>query len=161
MSKSQKCYCAFCKHERRFYDKKHITFVNVLLSLLASVLLMYTLWQQVDARVVIIFVTGICLAEIFVLFRWRLSLPCPHCGFDPVMYKRSPQQCAEKVKIVLDKKKDTAQFYLHAKNPFQNLKPVRKTVMYQAAPRDTHDLLGQAQGEVSLPKKESTRAIQG
>lgn len=160
MGKSQSCYCAFCKHERKIYEKKHISFVNVLLSVLVAFLLMYVFWQELDARVVILFVASICLSEIFILLRWRLSMPCPYCGFDPVLYKRSATECARKVQQFLEMKKSSPATYLHAKNPFQHLKPVlKKRSLYELANSMTSEALPESVTTLKLQENKPTKSI--
>ena len=52
------------------------------------------------------FAFGLGFAEIFILVRWRLSIPCPHCGFDPVVYKKKPEVAAAQVKAFLDQRRE-------------------------------------------------------
>lgn len=110
--KAHNCYCAFCKSPRRISRKKNISFMNVIAAGLASMVLMLALWQQFDPRVIIVFVVCLAVAEVFVKLRWRLSLVCRQCGFDPVLYKRQPDMAAQKVKMQLDLRKQGAQYLL-------------------------------------------------
>lgn len=86
--------------------------MNVIAAGLASMVLMLALWQQFDPRVIIVFVVCLAVAEVFVKLRWRLSLVCRQCGFDPVLYKRQPDMAAQKVKMQLDLRKQGAQYLL-------------------------------------------------
>ena len=115
-SPSQKCFCAFCKHERRYYSRKHIGWTNVALSFLASVLLMFGFWQSFDPRVLVIFVASLMFSEAFVQIRWKLSMTCPYCGFDPVMYVKDPEKVCKKVKQVIDQRNEGA-LILSKKDP--------------------------------------------
>jgi hypothetical protein len=51
-----------------------------------------------DPRGVAIGLVFIFGAEIFVVLRHRLSLNCPKCGFDPVTYRRQPEEAARRVR---------------------------------------------------------------
>ncbi len=121
---SEKIFCAFCKIPRNVYTKKHITWTNVALSILASMLFMNVLWQKFNPKVSIIFVIFIAVSEAFIQIRWRLSVNCQHCGFDPVLYLKDPSKAARNVKLVLDKRKGSADYLLSEKNPFKNLEPI-------------------------------------
>lgn len=98
--------CAFCGSARRVNRKRSMGFFDIALAMLSSFLLMAILFRDLDARVFILFVFCLAAGEIFVQVRWRVSLMCPHCGFDPVLYNRSPQVAAEKVKLHLEKRRN-------------------------------------------------------
>ncbi len=117
-------FCAFCKLPRKVYRKKHITSTNVLLTFLLSVLLMYGFWHGPDGRVTMLFSVFIIAAEVFVYFRWRLSLTCPHCGFDPILYKTDRERVVLKVRMRLLELQQSGKHLLRQNNPFLNL-PVR------------------------------------
>lgn len=67
---------------------------------------MFVIWGQFDPRVVFIWVFFLAIAETFLQLRWRLTMACRHCGFDPVVYVKDPQLAAAKVKIHLDRRKE-------------------------------------------------------
>lgn len=95
---SNKCFCAFCRSERTVYRKRHLSSFDALLSLVTASLLSFIVWQDFDPRLVIFFVLALVIAELFVVFRWRMSIACPKCGFDPVLYKKSPELAVSRVK---------------------------------------------------------------
>lgn len=68
------------------------------MALVASVLLSFIVWQDLDPRLAIFFSLGLGLAELFIVLRWRLSIVCTKCGFDPIVYRKSPKLAAERVK---------------------------------------------------------------
>ena len=72
--------------------------VVVVLALLASALLSVIVWQDLDPRLVVFFALALGLSELFVVFRWRLTIACTKCGFDPVLYKKKPALAAARVK---------------------------------------------------------------
>ena len=118
---SEKIFCAFCRLERRYYSKKHLNWTNVLLSLSAAILTMYIFWQEFNPSVAFIFTVYLIIVEVFITLRWRLSLPCPHCGFDIVLYKKNTKLACEKVITRLDAQKNSANFLFSSQDPFKNL----------------------------------------
>lgn len=101
-------YCAFCRTPRRLTRKKNISFGNFLSAALVSPIVMWLMWGAPDARVFVIFVCFLAISEYFVQIRWRLSVVCRACGFDPVLYVKDPQRAAQLVKQQLDKRKESA-----------------------------------------------------
>ncbi|OFZ12800.1 MAG: hypothetical protein A2Z20_06990 [Bdellovibrionales bacterium RBG_16_40_8] len=123
---SQNVYCAFCRLERSVYTKKSINWTNVLLSLLATGLFMNLIWGEVDARAIIIFVFFLSFAEIFIRVRWRMSLTCPHCEFDPILYKTSREKAVFKVRKRLDEVRTSGEYMFKTNNPLHNLPVIVK-----------------------------------
>lgn len=124
-SKKEKCYCAFCKHERYIFRKKHINGVNFLICSILSLGLSFTIWQDVHLISSVFLILCLSLTEIFIQVRWRLFISCSFCGFDPVLYKKDPESVAQKVKLILETKRDKPETLLSKKNPLLNL-PVLK-----------------------------------
>jgi hypothetical protein len=106
------CYCAFCKTPRRIYRKKNISGMNILGSAMAATLFMFGIWQGFDPRVIIVFVVFLAISESFVKIRWRLSLVCGICGFDPILYLKDAESASKKVKMRLDERKGDPQYLL-------------------------------------------------
>lgn len=86
--------------------------INLLGSALAAMVFMYILWHEFDPRVMIIFVICAAVSEVFVKLRWRLSVVCRVCGFDPVLYLKKPELAAEKVKFQLEARKQDPKYLL-------------------------------------------------
>lgn len=63
------------------------------------------LWGRFDARVFVIFAFLLSMTEIVIQFRWRMSLICHSCGFDPVVYVKDPPAAARKVREKLEKRR--------------------------------------------------------
>jgi hypothetical protein len=121
---TENVYCAFCKLKHVVYRAKHVHWTNVLLAAGLSFLMMWGFFQGVDGRVVVFFSAFIIVAETFVYFRWRFSLRCPHCAFDPILYKTDRKKCVAVVRSHLDELQKSGKYLLRQNNPFQNL-PVR------------------------------------
>lgn len=73
---------------------------------------MMILWQQPDPRVFMVFVICVAVSEIFVQIRWRVSIACPHCGFNPVLYLKDPDRAAARVSEFYEMKKQDPAFFL-------------------------------------------------
>lgn len=73
---------------------------------------MWALWFEVDPRAVIIFVLSLAISEIFIQIRWRLSLVCPHCQFDPLVYLKSPDRAAERVRRHFDSIQESTSYVM-------------------------------------------------
>lgn len=98
--------CAFCRSPRRIHRKRHIGAADFAGAALGAGAVTAAVFGGFDGRGLLIFGAFVVAAEIFVQMRWRVSLPCPHCGFDPVLYARKPADAAEKVKIRLAERKN-------------------------------------------------------
>ena len=125
MKITEKIFCAFCRHDRRIYNKKHVSWTNVLISLLATTFVDLAFIGPLSAKSIVVFVSFLCLAEIFVQVRWRMSLPCPYCSFDPVLYLHSKKRALVKVQARLEIAKNDEAMKFSSKNPMRNL-PIKK-----------------------------------
>lgn len=79
---------------------------------MAAIVTMLALWQGFDPRVMIIFVVCVAISEIFVQLRWRLSIACRQCGFDPILYKKDHAAALQKVQVQLDNRKENPRYLL-------------------------------------------------
>lgn len=66
---------------------------------------MLAIWQSFNPRVFVAWAVYLGIAEAFVQIRWRLSIVCKQCGFDPALYSKDPSAAANKVKLHLDLRK--------------------------------------------------------
>lgn len=108
-NKKEKFFCAFCRSPRRVSLKKNVTFVEAFYCGFASVLLSLLFWQTFDPRIVLIFGILVAVTEFILQMRWRLSITCPYCGFDPVLYKKNKTQTAERIRSHLERRKKDPQ----------------------------------------------------
>lgn len=139
MAKKRKCYCSFCKNQRTVFTKRHIGVFDVLFCLFAATLLTFIFWQKLDPRLSVLFV-GLCiLAEIFVHIRWRLSLACSFCGFDPILYLKNPEKACQKVSQFMDERRSSSS-YLLASHQYDKLaKIIRKNEASNGPANDTSE----------------------
>lgn len=77
-----------------------------------GITLTYVIFKSLDPRG--LFIVGLLLvvAEIFIQTRWRTSMICRNCGFDPVVYVRNPEQAGLKIKAFLDRRADSPEHLL-------------------------------------------------
>ncbi len=45
--------------------------------------------------------------EVFSQLKWRASMICRNCGFDPVVYIQDPEQAGLKIKAFMKKRSDS------------------------------------------------------
>lgn len=116
-------YCAFCKSPKLFYERKHISMLHVVLSLVVALCINYALTLEFGPSFLLIFSANLILAEMYIQFRWRMFVICQKCGFDPVVYVKNKNLACSKVKEKLEERKKD-----EIKNLFFPLKlPTRKS----------------------------------
>lgn len=150
-----RCFCAFCKSERKIYLKKHIDLTNVGGALLMSLAVSQAYWGTPDPRALVLFCVTLVILEVFVYMRWRSAIICNLCGFDPMTYKRSPEKAAEKVRAFYNEREEDPQFQL-TRSPLvarqkQRRAQQRKALEYKA-------LEAKIMARRSLPKASSSLA---
>jgi hypothetical protein len=114
------CFCAFCKSRRNIYPKKHASFLNFVGILGFAFCLSTGLWTWWDPRAIIIFVVTLTFAETFIYLRWRFSVVCSLCGFDPVLYRKSPESARDRVRQFYEKRTQDPNFMM-SKSPLVEL----------------------------------------
>ncbi len=107
ISRRKSCFCAFCKTPRKVYADKHLTYVQVLSLVLMGIILTFGIYQSLDPRGLYLIAGILMVAEVFMQIRWRASMICRNCGFDPVIYVRSPEAAGLKIKAFLETRSDS------------------------------------------------------
>ncbi|MEC9281163.1 MAG: hypothetical protein VX642_00520 [Bdellovibrionota bacterium] len=116
MTKVQsKCYCAFCKNERKVNLKRHISFMEIFTGLVLSTLFSFIFWQSFRPEAIAFFVVCLIMMELGTHFKFRLGIICPYCGFDPILYRRNPQAACQKVSGFMEQRRKDPMFYLSNK----------------------------------------------
>lgn len=98
-------YCAFCRSPKVYFKRKRLGFLNILGAFVGAMALNYIFRHQIDPIVFVIFVANMFAIELAIKIRWRMSLICHECGFDPVIYKRNPAVACQMVKAKMDERK--------------------------------------------------------
>src|SRR3569623_211069 len=109
-------YCAFCRAKHRVYTKKHVNLTNVVFALAFTVTVTYTVYGEFDPFGLILFAAFMMASEMFVYFRWRMAIVCKLCGFDAILYKRSPAMASQKVTEFFHEQVNNPEFWL-SKSP--------------------------------------------
>ena len=73
---------------------------------------MYAFWGAFDPRVLVIMAVFLAMTETFIQIRWRLSVACKQCGFDPVLYVKEPEKAAQKVSLHLQNRREDPKYLL-------------------------------------------------
>lgn len=100
--RNHNCFCAFCKSPRSVPRKKHVSLIHFLAVGSLTLFLMFSFPQLIDGRFIVLFALTMGLIEVGVQIRWRLSVACTRCGFDPVLYLKNHKAAADKVKRHLE-----------------------------------------------------------
>lgn len=129
------CFCAFCKAPRRVYTNKHVGLTNVVGALLLSTGITFAVYGELDPRGLMLFGLTMVVSEIFIYMRWRSSLVCRLCGFDPLIYKRSPAAASAKVREFYEKAAQDPNFLL-SRSPL-----VARQKAQRQAERQKHEML--------------------
>lgn len=118
-------YCSFCSLPHRAYAKKHVSILEMIAFAAVGILSTHLIWEEFHVAGVLIFVTLTMLMELFHRSCHRHSARCPHCGFDPFIYKAEPAEAARLVKAFLDQRKEDPNYLLRAQ---PKIKPIIKKV---------------------------------
>lgn len=95
-------FCAFCRTPRKIYLQKTISIRNVINCLALSLLLMLLIWQNWNPKIIPVFVVLLGINHFSIQWKWRISLNCPHCGFDPLLYLTDRPRVVQKVKTTIE-----------------------------------------------------------
>ena len=121
-SHRRSCYCAFCKTPRKVYKSKNLSILEVLALIFLSVLITHVVYKSFDPRGLGIVGLFLLIGEIFTQVKWRSSMMCQNCGFDPVLYVNDQEKAGLKTKAFLEKRGDSV---AHLLRPAINLPKVR------------------------------------
>ncbi len=121
---SENRICAFCKLDHRVYTKKEVSVFDAGILLGVTGLLAFAIWGEPDLRSLLIFMSLAFTLQVFLRLRYRESVKCPHCGFDPILYSQNSEQAAEKVKAFLETRKDNPKYML---KPQPRITPIYKS----------------------------------
>jgi hypothetical protein len=121
---SENRICAFCKLDHRVYLKKEVSVFDATLLLGVAGLMAFAVWGGPDLRSLLIFMGLAFVLQFFLRLRYRESVKCPHCGFDPILYSQNTEKAALRVKDFLLNRQNNPQFML---KPQPRIQPIYKT----------------------------------
>lgn len=102
LSQRKSCYCAFCKVERKVYRHKHLAIVDVIGLVILGITITFAVYKTLEPRGLFFIAVLLLVGEAFAQTKWRTSMVCRNCGFDPVVYVRNPEQAGLKIRAFLD-----------------------------------------------------------
>ena len=105
-------YCAFCKNDRKIYRQKSLGLWGWFTLAFLGISLAGLIFEELNWSLALGIGAVIAVVEVAVHFRWRLALICRECGFDPLVYRRSPHRAATLVKQHLEFRKNSSRFLL-------------------------------------------------
>jgi len=125
-SSHRRCYCAFCRRPRKAYVKRHLAWTDVMSCVALTALSTAVIWRGVSPKAILILVSVLIVAEMIVQLRWRMSMPCPNCGFDPLLYVRNPDLAARQVRRFYEQRRERADFLLTGQALIETQKRIRE-----------------------------------
>jgi hypothetical protein len=143
-------FCAFCKAKRRVYNKKHVNLTNVVGAAALTLAVTYAYFGEPDPRGFMVFCIFITGAEVFVYLRWRMAIVCSMCGFDPILYKRSPQKASLRVGEFFKEQVDNPEFWL-SRSPL--LKLQKRIRLQEKKALETQIIMNRAKSSSLAPTK--------
>lgn len=126
------CFCAFCKRPRSVSLKKHLSWPDVLALGVLSLILTVVFWREANPKGILIFIMGAILTEMAINLRWRMGLVCAACGFDPLLYVKSPELASKKVRAYYDRKRSKPDFLLTSQSLIETQKRIQTARREQA-----------------------------
>lgn len=126
-SHRRSCYCAFCKTPRKVYKSKNLSIFEVLALIFLSVLITHVVYKSFDPRGLGIVGLFLLIGEIFSQVKWRSSMMCQNCGFDPVLYVKDQEKAGLKIKAFLEKRADSPAHLLRPAIKLPTVKGPAKT----------------------------------
>lgn len=91
----------------------------------AGAITSYLIWQDFHWASVFLFAAFVLVTELAYQMRWRQSIKCKGCGFDPITYKKDPEQASRDVKAYLEMRKQDPLYLL---KPQPRIRPIIKKV---------------------------------
>ncbi len=130
--------------------------IDVVMATMATGLLMLVFWQGFEPRALMILAFFLGVAETFMIMRWRVAIACPYCGFDPVVYKRNPEQAAAMVQHFMKTRKEDPTALL---KKVVRLKPIAKPQVVGLKPGARAGVVGSASvsSQVDSERSETSR----
>lgn len=141
-------YCAFCRRPKYVYERSKVGLIGFSLLFVMSGLFSYGLRKQVDEFIFYIFFSLVVLVELGMKMRYRISLLCKECGFDPLIYKRSPERAVVMVQKKLEQR---------LSNPENLLRKPLELPQISQKRRDFWDQLAQKKPEIAKIPVEDQR----
>ncbi len=121
----EKVFCAFCKLPQKVYKRRHVHPVELVGLAIAGGITSYLIWEDLHWSGLFLFAMFAVISELGYQARWKLSIKCRSCGFDPLLYKRNPELAAGEVKVFLANRKQDPLYLLRSQ---PKIEPIYKKV---------------------------------
>lgn len=72
----------------------------------------FYIWEEFDPKGLAFLGLFLFIQEVFIHIRWRVTVVCKQCGFDPVLYRKKPELAASHVKDFLERRKTDPRYVL-------------------------------------------------
>lgn len=129
-----KAFCMFCSLPINIYTKKHVSFLELFVFAFLSIIFTALVWNEFHFIGLFVFAVFAATSEFVHRMRWRGSVKCKGCGFDPVLYRSAPDLAATIVKDRLALRKQDPLYML---KPQPKIKPIlRKVKKYHPPSKD-------------------------
>ena len=129
-----KAFCVFCSLPLKIYGKQHVTMTELAVFSFVGIIFTFLVWGEFHFVGLIIFMLLAVSSELVHRMRWRASVKCRGCGFDPVIYQANPEQAAALVKVQMAARKTDPLYML---KPQPKIKPIiRKVKNYRRPSKD-------------------------
>lgn len=106
--------------------KRHLHWLDVGAAAFLFFLVSMLIWKRPEPRGILLWIAGIIVADFVVNIRWRLGLACPHCGFDPLLYKKNAKAAAERVRQFYQTRKERPDFFMRSQALLETQKRIRE-----------------------------------
>ena len=108
----RECFCAFCKTPRKVYKSKCLSLSSIVGLIGLSLVLSEVVWHSLDPRGLVILGILLLVGELFSQAKWRQSMICTNCGFDLIIFKKSPELAGKRIKEFLEQRAGRPEFLL-------------------------------------------------
>ena len=93
--------------------------MNYLQALGLGLIATYACWREFNPKGLVFVVFAMIVIEGAIFARRRIDLPCPHCGFDPVLYAKNKEAACEAVKKHIESRQHDPDVWLARKPPIK------------------------------------------
>jgi hypothetical protein len=122
-------YCSFCSLPHKVYAQKHVSPLGLGAFAVISVIVSYAGWHEFHWLACLLFITMAGWAEFVYQMRWRHSVNCKNCGFDPLVYKKNPEDAAQLVNEFMALRRGDPNYLL---KPRPLIRPIIKRVDHRS-----------------------------
>ncbi len=98
--------------ERKVYSGRHLGLIEIMGIVFFGIITTYAVYHELDIRGLMFVGILLLMGELFTQLKWRTSMVCRNCGFDPVVYVRNPEAAGLKIKAFLENRSESPEHLL-------------------------------------------------